>query len=83
MQFAMDELGFYLNCNFEYKDSHERSTAGPCRHAVADHFAEMRNMVGIGSGAQDVVVKELQLLKLNDSAKHTTVQPPNGSFWMN
>jgi DNA-damage-inducible protein D len=43
----------YLNFrNFQPVIEKAREACAKSGHAVADHFAEMRNMVGIGSGAQ-------------------------------
>ena len=43
----------YLNFrNFQPVIEKAKEACAKSGHAVADHFAEMRNMVGIGSGAQ-------------------------------
>ena len=43
----------YLNFrNFQPVIEKAKEACAQSGHAVADHFAEMRNMVGIGSGAQ-------------------------------
>ena len=43
----------YLNFrNFQPVIEKAKEACAKSGHAVADHFTEMRNMVGIGSGAQ-------------------------------
>jgi DNA-damage-inducible protein D len=61
----------YLNFrNFQPVIEKAKEACAQSGHAVADHFAEMRNMVGIGSGAQ----RELEDWKLSRYACYLVIQ---------
>ena len=61
----------YLNFrNFQPVIEKAREACAKSGHAVADHFAEMRNMVGIGSGAQ----RELEDWALSRYACYLVIQ---------
>lgn len=45
-------------------------------HAVPDHFAEMRNMVDIGSGAQREAVESRERKRLKAEQKKELKNPP-------
>ena len=61
----------YLNFrNFEPVIQKAKEACVQSGHTVADHFAEMRNMVSIGSGAQ----RELQDWKLSRYACYLVIQ---------
>jgi DNA-damage-inducible protein D len=62
----------YLNFrNFQPVIEKAKEACAKSGHAVADHFAEMRNMVGIGSGAQ----RELEDWALSRYACFSCQQP--------
>jgi len=61
----------YLNFrNFQPVIDKAKEACATSGHAVADHFAEMRNMVGIGSGAQ----RELEDWTLSRYACYLVIQ---------
>ena len=61
----------YLNFrNFQPVIEKAKEACAKSGHAVADHFAEMRNMVGIGSGAQ----RELEDWALSRYACYLVIQ---------
>jgi DNA-damage-inducible protein D len=61
----------YLNFrNFQPVIEKAKEACARSGHAVADHFAEMRNMVGIGSGAQ----RELEDWELSRYACYLVIQ---------
>ena len=61
----------YLNfSNFQPVIEKAKEACAQSCHAVADHFAEMRNMVGIGSGA----LRELEDWALSRYAYYLVIQ---------
>ena len=63
----------YLNFrNFQPVIEKAKEACAKSGHAVADHFAEIRNMVGIGSGAQREV-EDARIEQRLKSIVHTQV----------
>ena len=50
--------------NFQPVIERAKEACSKSGHAIADHFAEMRNMVGIGSGAQRLKAEQKKALQI-------------------